>query len=133
MEKADNPSQSDLFDKQKNTSVIESTISTASPNILIIERADAKSRRKHPEHIEPLKRQGCEDRYLSVKEVAARFRVNVSTIWRWVQTAADFPQPIEFGNGTTRWSFLDLLGYENGRRMVPRVKVGNVGKKERCK
>ena len=42
------------------------------------------------------------EKFLNVREVASRFGVSVSTIWRW---AADenIPAPIKLGVQTTRW------------------------------
>lgn len=57
----------------------------------------------------------CEEQYLAVGLVAARYGVAVPTIWRWAGEAWGFPTPIAMGPGTTRWRLTDLVAYEAGR------------------
>lgn len=57
----------------------------------------------------------AEDRYICVKEVAERFGVAVSSIWRWSKDGL-FPKPIRLGAGTTRWLESDVLRFEAERR-----------------
>lgn len=49
--------------------------------------------------------------YLSVKEVAARYGVDPSTIWRWLKKGL-FPEPKRFGPQTLRWAISDLESHE---------------------
>lgn len=49
--------------------------------------------------------------YLSVKEVAVRYEVDPSTIWRWLKKGM-FPQPKRFGPQTLRWAIADLESHE---------------------
>lgn len=50
--------------------------------------------------------------YLTDKEVAKRFSVSKATIWRWAKSNPDFPNPIVFSKGVSRWSLEDLLAFE---------------------
>lgn len=51
-------------------------------------------------------------RFLSVVEVAKRYGVNKSTVWRWVSADKNFPEPIKLSKGTSRWGEHQLLDYE---------------------
>ena len=51
--------------------------------------------------------------YLSVKEVAKRYGVDPSTIWRWSRKKPAFPDPHKFGPQTIRWKITDLEAWEN--------------------
>ncbi|GAB2872128.1 hypothetical protein GCM10027277_46730 [Pseudoduganella ginsengisoli] len=42
-------------------------------------------------------------RCLTVKEVAQKCGVSVSTIWNWVKLKIGFPDPFSIGPNTTRW------------------------------
>lgn len=50
--------------------------------------------------------------YLKDKEVAKRYSVSKATIWRWADCNPDFPKPIVFSKGVSRWSLEDLLAFE---------------------
>lgn len=52
------------------------------------------------------------DRYLTVRQTAARYGVGVATIWRWAKCEGEFPQPIRLSKGTTRWKESDLFLFE---------------------
>jgi len=45
--------------------------------------------------------------YLSVKEVATRYSIGVSTVWDWASKKL-LPSPIRYGQRCTRWSSVDL-------------------------
>ena len=51
------------------------------------------------------------DMYLRDEDVAKRFGVARSTIWRWVKQGL-FPQPYRLGPSTTRWQEKDILAFE---------------------
>lgn len=53
-------------------------------------------------------------RYLSINEVAKRYSVGHSTVWRWVKNDDRFPAPIKLSPGTSRWSETQLLEFEAG-------------------
>lgn len=44
-------------------------------------------------------------------EVAIRYNISRSTVWRWVK-ANQFPKPIKFGLASTRWRIKDLESWE---------------------
>jgi len=63
--------------------------------------------------VKPPKPKSAEDeRYLSVKEVGARYSVSIQTVWRHTKYNPDFPQPIKILNGSTRWRMSDILAFE---------------------
>lgn len=47
------------------------------------------------------------DRLLSDKDVAARYKVEKQTVWRWARSGKNFPKPFKIG-GTARWSENEL-------------------------
>jgi prophage regulatory protein len=49
--------------------------------------------------------------YMTAKQVAERFGVHLTTIWRWRQNG-DFPKPIPFGPQTVRWRVTDVEAWE---------------------
>lgn len=51
-----------------------------------------------------------EVKFFTVKQVATRYSMGVSTVWKWVK-AGEFPQPRKL-NRTTRWHLDDLLTWE---------------------
>lgn len=46
--------------------------------------------------------------YISDKQLAARFAVARTTIWRWVKTHNEFPQPYNLSPGCTRWKLSEV-------------------------
>ena len=54
-------------------------------------------------------------KYLSDKQVADRYGVTRTSIWRWLRTLDDFPDPIKLSEGCSRWSLLSLLNWEQKR------------------
>lgn len=53
--------------------------------------------------------------YLSDQQVARRYGVHRSTIWRWVKTDTDFPRPIVLSLGCTRWKLGEVEAWEARR------------------
>lgn len=51
--------------------------------------------------------------FLPDKQVAVRYGVNRSTIWRWV-SEGHFPSPVRFA-GCTRWRLSDLENWERAQ------------------
>lgn len=49
--------------------------------------------------------------YLTVNEVAGRYKVTKDCIWRWVR-AGKFPAPVKL-NGATRWKIDYLIKWES--------------------
>lgn len=54
--------------------------------------------------------------FLTVGQVAKRYSVSNSTIWRWVHSREGFPDPYEIAKGTTRWASSDLNAFERSLR-----------------
>lgn len=61
-----------------------------------------------------------DERYLSVKEVGARYSISVQTVWRHTKQNPDFPKPVKILNGSTRWRMSDILAFEVSRQEVSR-------------
>lgn len=57
----------------------------------------------------------CQEVFMSVHDVAARYNVLPSTIWRWLKTVPEFPTPLKLTPGTTRWRLGDLVSFETKR------------------
>lgn len=55
-------------------------------------------------------RESIKERFLTDKQVADRYGVQRSSIWRWTQTG--FPCPVKLSPGCSRWRLSDLLGWE---------------------
>ncbi|ASP35633.1 AlpA family transcriptional regulator [Labrenzia sp. VG12] len=53
---------------------------------------------------------------MSDKQVAKRISISKATVWRWAKSNPDFPKPIVFSKGVTRWSLDDLLVFEARRK-----------------
>ncbi len=56
----------------------------------------------------------CEltSKFLTVYEVAVRYRVSKATVWRWVANDPLFPAPIKLSAGTSRWREEQLRQFE---------------------
>lgn len=52
--------------------------------------------------------------FLSVRQVAERYSVSTSTVWRWAK-AGDLPQPTRFGPQAVRWHKDALTAWETAR------------------
>ena len=58
------------------------------------------------------------ERYLTVLEVAQRYGLSKSSVWRLAGEDKGFPQPLKLAEGTTRWQLSKLLEYEHLRSEV---------------
>lgn len=58
----------------------------------------------------------CSESYLTVQEVANRYKVFRSTVWRWVENDPGFPKPVKLSPGTTRWLQSDLMRFEQSQK-----------------
>lgn len=47
-------------------------------------------------------------------QLAARYGVNRSTVWRWTQHGK-FPQPVKLSAGCTRWKLAEVEAWERSR------------------
>lgn len=52
--------------------------------------------------------------YATVRDLATRYGVAPSTIWRWCDRGT-YPRPIHLMPGTTRWRMADVLRWEAER------------------
>ena len=50
--------------------------------------------------------------YLTDCQLAARYGVHRTTLWRWVKTNPDFPKPVTLSPGCTRWKLSMVEGWE---------------------
>lgn len=55
--------------------------------------------------------------YLTAVQVAQRLSIGKATVWRWTKYNDDFPNPIRFTNGATRWRLSDLIAFETHAMM----------------
>ena len=53
-------------------------------------------------------------KFASVDELAARYGVNRSSLYKWVK-AGEYPRPIKLGPRFTRWRREDVQRYESTR------------------
>src|SRR5262249_7538515 len=56
--------------------------------------------------------------HLSDQQIADRYMISRSTVWRWVASHG-FPEPIKFSPGCTRWKLADVEAWEQGRGRSP--------------
>jgi predicted DNA-binding transcriptional regulator AlpA len=49
--------------------------------------------------------------YLSDKDLAERFGVTRTTVWRWTAEGL-LPEPVKIGPNTTRWRLADVQAFE---------------------
>lgn len=52
--------------------------------------------------------------YFSDKQIAERYGVDRTTIWRWVKDG-NFPEPVKLSKGCTRWPETPVLSWESRR------------------
>ena len=69
----------------------------------------------HPEDLD----HGSFCKFLSVSQVAERYSVACSTIWRWAKDLDGFPKPIQVASGTTRWPLAELMAFDQGLQKNP--------------
>ena len=55
---------------------------------------------------------GADERFLTDKQVGARYGVSRAAVWRWLGAYPDFPRPIAITPGTTRWRLSEIMAYE---------------------
>lgn len=56
--------------------------------------------------------------YLKDRQVAERYGVDRSTVWRWVRSEPTFPKAFKLSNGCARWRLADLEAWEAARSEV---------------
>lgn len=50
--------------------------------------------------------------YLSDQQLAARYGVHRTTLWRWAKSVPGFPKPVILSHGCTRWKLSTLERWE---------------------
>ena len=53
--------------------------------------------------------------FLSDKQVARRYNVKRTSIWRWVQKNG-FPKPLKLSPGCTRWELESIVEWERKKK-----------------
>lgn len=53
--------------------------------------------------------------YLPDTEVAVRYSISRSTVWRWLKEGK-FPKPVKLGSASARWRLVDLEAWEQTRK-----------------
>jgi len=56
-------------------------------------------------------------RYISADQLAERFSVDKSTVWRWV-SARMLPEPVYLGPQVTRWRIDAIEAFEHEREAI---------------
>lgn len=56
--------------------------------------------------------------YLTDLQLAARYSVHRSTIWRWISSDARFPPPINLSPGCTRWKLSQIEEWEKTKNVA---------------
>lgn len=62
--------------------------------------------------------------FLKVDQVAQRYAISQATVWRLVQNDPEFPAPIKFTNGTSRWSLKQLRSFESVKEAATKTGKG---------
>ena len=57
-----------------------------------------------------------EQKWLSDKQVAARYSVSRITIWRWAREVPEFPTPHKISGNVTRWHAPEIDAFD--KRML---------------
>ena len=60
--------------------------------------------------------------FLSRKQVASRYNVHTSTLWRWMSQEG-FPKPMTISGRVKRWSLQDLENFETRLKSVSGVNL----------
>jgi len=68
-----------------------------------------------PHQVDEQVEQILKQRFLSDKQVADRYGVTRTSIWRWLKTLEDFPAPVKLSEGCARWTLLSLINWEHKR------------------
>lgn len=53
--------------------------------------------------------------YLKDADVAERYGVSRTSVWRWQKKDPKFPAPVKLSDGCTRWKLADLEAWEANR------------------
>ena len=109
--------ESTIRDLLENSEADEVPLS-AKPQATVKSKKPAASKTSH--HKSDIK-----SKYLTDREVAARYGVHRTTIWRWVKRNDGFPAPLRLSAGCARWRETDLKQHERraGRQVPSATKV----------
>lgn len=55
------------------------------------------------------------DTYLSDLQIARRYGVHRTTMWRWVKANPNFPKPVALSSGCTRWKLSEIIAWEKAK------------------
>lgn len=93
----------------------------------------SKTKSKNADQPEHVTKQLKGSRFLSIEQVALRYGVGQSTIWRWVAKDDNFPKPLKLSKGTSRWLESHLRDFERNavlKRSAKKSKAvkGELGK-----
>lgn len=55
------------------------------------------------------------DEFLTDLQVAARYGIGQTTVWRWRKNDPTFPSPVHLSERCVRWRMSDLLAWEAAR------------------
>jgi prophage regulatory protein len=102
----------DLFDALGATAVQSSATVSARVEAAKAKRKPAAAGTVAPVVLPPSPFGGADERFLTDKEVAARYGVSRAAVWRWVGAYPNFPKAIPVTPGTSRWRLSELLAYE---------------------
>lgn len=53
--------------------------------------------------------------YMTDRQVAARYAVTRTTVWKWRKTDPSFPEPVQLSPGCTRWRLEDIEAWEKSK------------------
>lgn len=54
--------------------------------------------------------------YLSDAQLASRYAVHRTTLWRWAKSETGFPKPVTLSPGCTRWKLTEIEAWELKKR-----------------
>lgn len=57
------------------------------------------------------------DRWLSPRQVTAMLSISEATLYRWVKQRPEFPRPVKFSRGCTRFSLQQLRDFAKGEAL----------------
>jgi predicted DNA-binding transcriptional regulator AlpA len=63
-------------------------------------------------NIKAIERANEQHDWLTLAEVASRYRVSIRSVQNWMKANKDFPEPLRFNRRTFRWRLADLERFE---------------------
>lgn len=74
------------------------------------------SRLDAPPHRKSIEDSGI-DRWMSPRQVTAMLSISEATLYRWVKQRPEFPRPVKFSRGCTRFSLQQLRDFAKGEAL----------------